>query len=347
MAVVFNSFSSGFQLPDGARVVDRDGDNVRFEITMPVDDQGFFGRQCPSCRLVFRIDADAFEALPDDAEMWCVYCGHRDDPSDFITQQQLDRATSAVGDWGEQYIRRQLGPALSRLSRPAPRSGWGIGIKVHMDPYYPRPLPGVSEEELIRVRTCVACSVRYAVFGEHRFCPTCGPLLAITVAIDALEAETTRLDLLVNLPASVVAVLREQGGLTRSLVDTIKNLATIVEVLAGAVFRATVVNAATTLQGKGNIFQRLDDTADLFANAGYPDLRVVVGDATWQRLQEIWAARHVFTHTDGVIDARYLARVPSSPATLGQRLTVSEVQVRQAIADTRNLCTAIGALTTP
>lgn len=216
-----------------------------------------------------------------------------------------------------------------------------------MDPYYPRPLLGVSEEELIRVRTCLACSVRYAVFGEHRFCPTCGPLSAMTVATDALEAERTRLDLLVNLPASVVAVLREQGGLTRSLVDTIKNLATIVEVLAGAVFRATVVNAATTLQGKGNIFQRLDDTADLFANAGYPDLRVVVGGATWQRLQEIWASRHVFTHTDGVIDARYLARVPSSPATLGQRLTVSEAQVRQAIADTRNLCTAIGALTTP
>ena len=271
MTVVFNRFSSsGYQLPGGARVIDHDGDTVHFEISMPVDDDGFFGR-----------------------------------------------------------------------------SGWGIGVKVHMDPYYPRPLPGVSEEALIRVRTCAMCSVRYAVFDEHRFCPTCGPLSAMMVAVDALEAETTRLDLLVNLPPSMAAVVREQGGLTRSFVDTIKNLATIVEVLAGAVFRAAVVNAATTLHGKGTIFQRLEDTADLFVGAGYPDLRVAVGNVTWHRLQEVWAARHVFTHTDGVIDARYLARVPSSPATVGQRLTVSEAQVRQAIADARSLCTAIGSLTAP
>jgi hypothetical protein len=223
-----------------------------------------------------------------------------------------------------------------------PKPGPGTELR-----YYPRPLPGISEEELIRVRTCAAYSVRYAVFGEHRFCPTCGPLSAITVAADALEAETTRLDLLVNLPPSVVALLREHGGLTRSLVDTIKNLATIVEVLAGAVFRAAVVNAATMLQGKGNIFQRLDDTADLYVGAGYRDLRVAVGGATWQRLQEVWAARHVFTHTDGVVDARYLARVPFSQVALGQRLTISEAQVPQAIADTRDLCTAIDALTAP
>jgi hypothetical protein len=79
-------------------------------------------------------------------------------------------------------------------------------------------------------------------------------------------------------------VLREQGGLTRSLIDTIKNLATVVEVLAGAVFRAAVPTAAALLQGKGNTFQRLDDTADLFVATGHPDLRTMVGQAKWQRL---------------------------------------------------------------
>jgi len=59
---------------------------------------------------------------------------------------------------------------LSELARPAQRYGWGIGVTVRVDPYFPRPLPGVSEEELMRVRMCAACAVRYAVFGEHRFC---------------------------------------------------------------------------------------------------------------------------------------------------------------------------------
>jgi hypothetical protein len=348
MVAVFN-IDDSFLMPDGARLVGRDGDTVRFEVSMPVDEQGFFGRQCPGCRLMFRIDADAFKAMADDAEMWCVYCGHCEGLGEFITQQQLDRATSVVGDWGLQHVRRELDAALSGLARPAPRSGWGIGVEVHVDrsPFYPRPLPGISEEQLIRVRTCAACAVRYAVFGEHRFCPACGPLPAITVATDALDAEMTRLDVLISLPLAVAGLLREQGGVTRSLVDTVKNLATIVEVLAGAVFRAAVPTSATLLQGKGNIFQRLDDTADLFMTAGYPDVRAAVGPVVWQRLLEVWAARHVFTHNDGLIDAKYLTRVPASRLPVGQRLTVSEALVRQAVDDTRTLCVALVALTAP
>lgn len=349
MAVL--NFDDSFLMPDGARLVGRDSDSVRFEVSMPVDDEGFFGRQCPAtdCRLMFRIDADAFKALADDAAMWCVYCGHRDGLADFITHQQLDRATSVVGDWGVQRVRRELGAALNGLGRPAARSGWGIGIEVHVDqsPFYPRPLAGISEEKLIRVRTCASCSVQYAVFGEHRFCPTCGPLAAITVATDALDAETTRLDVLMNLPPELAGLLREQGGLTRSLVDTVKNLATIVEVLAGAVFRAAVPTAATMLQGKGNVFQRIDDAADLFMTAGFPDIRSTIDPAVWQRLRETWAARHVFTHNDGLVDAKYLTRVPSAHVIAGQRLTVSEALVRQAVADTRTLCAALVTLTNP
>jgi hypothetical protein len=127
----------------------------------------------------------------------------------------------------------------------------------------------------------------------------------------------------------------------------VKNLATIVEVLAGAVFRGGVPAAAVLLQGKGNIFQRLDDTAGLFVLAGYPDVRSTVGAAVWQRLLEVWAARHVFTHNDGLVDAKYLARVPSCRVPEGQRLTVSEDLVRQAVADTRALCVALVALTGP
>ncbi|MBI1758335.1 MAG: hypothetical protein HYR62_03790 [Actinobacteria bacterium] len=151
---MFN-IDDSFLMPDGARLVGRDADTVSFAVAMPVDERGFFGRQCPGCRLVFRIDADAFKAMADDAEMWCVYCGHCEGLGEFITQQQLERATSVVGDWGLQHMHRELGAALSGLARPAPRSGWGIGVEVHVDrsPFYPRPLPGISEEHLIRVRT--------------------------------------------------------------------------------------------------------------------------------------------------------------------------------------------------
>ena len=50
-----------------------------------------------------------------------------------------------------------------------------------------------------------------AVFGERRFCPVCGKLRAMVVALNALSAESARLDGLGQMPAQTAASLREQG----------------------------------------------------------------------------------------------------------------------------------------
>jgi len=57
-------------------------------VEIPLDEDGFFGRQCPSCAQVFRVAHDDYEALPDDVCLWCVYCGHNDDHGEFLTDQQ-------------------------------------------------------------------------------------------------------------------------------------------------------------------------------------------------------------------------------------------------------------------
>jgi hypothetical protein len=330
-------------MPDGARILGQHGDEVRMQVSMPTDEHGFFGRECPSCSQLFRVDADDYEALPDDIQLWCVYCGHHGEHSDFITRQQLDRATRAVEDWAMQSIGRRLDQSLRRLSTPPPRSGFGIQISYRSTPFYPQPLPGIDEETLIRIRSCGSCALRYAIFGEHRYCPVCGPLPADVIATDAINAETARLDALGHLPPHTAATLREQGVFTRIWVDTLKNLVGIVETLAGTVFRTTVPDAPQQL--KGNVFQRLDDTADLFVEAGHIDLRTLVDAATWQRLRQAWATRHVFTHNDGVVDEKYLAAVPASTTPRGQRLVITEQLSRQAIADTQQLCSAIARLT--
>jgi hypothetical protein len=215
--------SSGFNefwMAQGASVVGRDGDSYEMRVSMSSDEHGFFGRQCPSCRQLFRVDGADYDALPDDLELWCVYCGHHEDHSEFTTQQQLDRAMRAVEDLGMQIVGQALDDAFGGF-RSAPRrssrSGFGISIDIQYrsEPFYPEPLPGIDEEKLIRVRTCAGCSLRYAVFGEHRFCPVCGKLPANVVALDALSAETARLDGLGQLPAQTAASLREQGVFNR------------------------------------------------------------------------------------------------------------------------------------
>ncbi|MEU0715605.1 hypothetical protein ABZ498_00300 [Streptomyces lavendulocolor] len=332
-----------FRMPDGAEITGHQGDSYEVRVSVPSDDDGFFGRQCPACSMSFRIDGGDYEALPDGLMLWCVYCGHHDDHSDFMTTQQRERIMRAAGDLGMQLISQGFADAFRGLSRGNSRSA--VSISYEGKPFYPRPLPGINEERLVRIRTCSECQIRYAVFGEHRYCPVCGQLPAAAIAFDALQADAARLDALEALPPEAKAVLREQGVFTRSWVDTIENVVGVVEALGSAVFRAAVPDAEARLRGKGNVFQRLDDMAALFVAAAYDDVRPELGTQTWKRLTETWAARHVFTHNDGIVDQKYLTKVPTSSARVGQRLVVTEIDCRRAIDDATALCRALNELT--
>jgi hypothetical protein len=102
-----------------------------------------------------------------------------------------------------------------------------------------------------------------------------------------------------------------------------------------------VPNADSLLNGKGADFQRLDPMAELIVGTGFSDLRTTLGPPTWQRLLETWAARHVFTHNDGIVDAKYLTRVPSSSARIGQRIVLTDDVCRRALDDAKALCEAL------
>ena len=80
--------------------------NDRFRVSIPLDDHGFFGRECPSCERTFLVSKESYDPLPDDLRLWCVYCGHNDDHSEFMTSQQRARIMSLAEDVGLQMISR-------------------------------------------------------------------------------------------------------------------------------------------------------------------------------------------------------------------------------------------------
>jgi hypothetical protein len=112
--------------------------------------------------------------------------------------------------------------------------------------------------------------------------------------------------------------------------------------VAAAVFRERVPDSATLMRGKGNVFQRLDDLADLFLTHLAINVRAACA-VRWPELQRTWAGRHVYAHHDGTVDERYLRSVPTSPLRLGQRLPVSEQDARRAVELVRLLVEAVSA----
>jgi len=83
---------SQFRFPDGVEYLGGSGNEVRFNVSMPTDDDGHFGRECPNCNKILRVSADDYDALPDDLTLWCAYCGHSDDHSEVTDQARNTRA---------------------------------------------------------------------------------------------------------------------------------------------------------------------------------------------------------------------------------------------------------------
>jgi len=54
-----------FDLPEGAEHDGTDDDgNDRFRVTIPLDEHGFFGRECPSCNRTFLVSKESYDLCP-------------------------------------------------------------------------------------------------------------------------------------------------------------------------------------------------------------------------------------------------------------------------------------------
>ena len=109
--------------------------------------------------------------------------------------------------------------------------------------------------------------------------------------------------------------------------------------LAERTFTENVRKAEAAVKSKGRVFQRLNDFADLFAEHTDADFRATVGD-DWATLIGVWAARHVFTHNDGIVDRKYLEST-NSPLEVGQRLRITDTDARLAIRNAERLWRAV------
>ena len=84
------------------------------------------------------------------------------------------------------------------------------------------------------------------------------------VAEDAIEAQDTILDLFDHLPAQTLEQLREAGALERTAASTLGAVVCILETFLKQTFLRQVIGGDSLIARRGNIFQRLDDTALLY-----------------------------------------------------------------------------------
>ena len=331
-----------FQMPDGSEIIGETDGAVTMRITMPTDDVGYFGRRCPGCKRMFRIHAEDYKAQPDNPRLTCPYCCAEGDNSEFMTEQQVERALAAAGEYARQFVAGKVSEIFGNMERRVNSRGGAVRMRYSDEPsIVPPPLPAITEESPIRERICSACGIRYAIFGEHVACPVCGPFPPKVVAEDAIEAQDTILDLFDHVPAQTLEQLREAGALERTAASTLGAVVCILETFLKQTFLRQVIGGDSLIARRGNIFQRLDDTALLYRDHCGIDIPAILGAAEWDRLCLLYGVRHLATHTNAVVDARHVARFPSHGIAIGQRVSVSFTEAREALQIARTLIRGI------
>lgn len=333
--------------PDGVGDIIESDDGFEVSISIPIGEDGFFGRACPSCDAPFKMRSEEYEALPEEIELTCPYCGHRDEHSAFMTTAQRERVMAAAGGLVEQWAHGQVNDILGRtFGRRSSRSYGDSSVSFEWS-YTPgapptvRQLPSVLEKQTRRVVECSTCGNHHAVYSASSFCPVCGPRPAGDKVLEAISAAREALAVEDRLAEEEREKLGAAGVFERFAVDAIESTVSLFEMFAREQFAQRASNCLEHARGMGNVFQRLDDTAALFANHADVQLVALAGEEHWQRLKRTFAERHVLTHNGGIVDDKFLGQVPDSGLRLGQRLVMRRADAALALEDLESVVRAL------
>lgn len=62
---------------------------TNIEVSLPLDDDGFLSRECPYCKMRFKVNKDDFEGEKLPGEIFCPYCGQSAAKDEFWTTEQI------------------------------------------------------------------------------------------------------------------------------------------------------------------------------------------------------------------------------------------------------------------
>jgi hypothetical protein len=124
-------------------------DEVEISMSLPLDDDGFLRRECPTCEREFKwFASDEGESEPPpQGGYYCPYCGVQASADAWHTKAQVKQAEATV-------TREVVSPELKKLERSFREVGRASGglIETRMDVETPEePDPLIEMDDMIRV----------------------------------------------------------------------------------------------------------------------------------------------------------------------------------------------------
>lgn len=297
------------------------------EISVPLeaDEEGYADKECPAeaCLFSFKVHGDDWSNIVRDEEVFCPSCRHCAPARSWYTTEQIKRAK----EYAVRELQGRINGAMRRdaqsWNRRQPRNAF-ISMTMNVKGSSPVLLP-ISAAEPMRLRTaCEACGCRYSYIGAAYFCPSCGENSAhhtfkqtlTTIRTSAGMGEGLR-QLLGRDEAEVV----RRALLEKGMQDTVMSFQRLAEQLYE---RLPAAPAA-----RRNVFQNLAAGSALWDAAITAPYSGIVDAASLARLKVYFQQRHLLAHQQGIVDQDYRDKSGDTSYADGQRIIVSEEDVRR------------------
>lgn len=309
-------------------------DQYQMSIKIPKDDDGRVARECSNslCSPAYFKVTPGTGITEGQDIVYCPYCRHEAEPSDFTTQEQIRYAKDIALREAQGGIDNMINDALGLGPSGRRKMGGGlISIEMSYKPSTPRHVRRPYEDEVRRDVICPYCTLDQTVFGLATWCSDCGRDIFLThVSAEIAVTQSMLKD-----------VCRREQDLgkrvaTKDLENCLEDAVSIFEASVKALVRRALTERGddpasidSQMTKIGNSFQSTDRSKEqLLKLFGYspsqPDL--------WGRLSGCFQKRHPVTHNLGVVDKKYLERAQEAERE-GREVRISESEVAALLED--------------
>jgi len=308
-------------------------DGMIFRIPIGLDIDGYIDRQChgTECGFLYKVHDEDWNKIVKHGHAFCPLCGRESPSSDFDVPIHIQMAE----DQAWRHVQNIFGDMISSVSNGYQRNHLPAKIVITLNNEAELTTLPALEEIHLKI-TCEECGCRFAVIGSAYFCPACGHSAAVRVFADSMtkiEAKITHLD---KIHDAVAEVDKDQAELVRrSLLET--GLSDGVVALQRVFDQLYSHQPGAVTPLPFNVFQRIDDGSNLWKDLigkGYDDF---LTPDELDQLKVLFQRRHKLSHTDGIVDQKYIDKSGDTTYTVGQRIIVNKQDVLDMVAIIRKL----------
>jgi Zn ribbon nucleic-acid-binding protein len=306
------------------RHLERLGD--RIAISIPSDEDGLTGRECPNPECLGHFKIRLGTGLKgEDLPCHCPYCGHTAEHDQFWTQDQIECARSVALN----QISRALQQDIREMDRQLRRASCGSFIQLRMEyKGHPHPIHYYQEKRLETKVTCDVCTLEYAIYGVFAYCPDCGTHNSLQILNKNLELAEKQ----------VILASGEDADFSAYLIsDALENAVSAFDGFGRELCAVHAASASNPGRAQSISFQNLARADQRVQELFDISLSGSLDADEWEFVSRCFQKRHVFAHKMGVVDQAYIDASGDTQAVVGRKVSIAPDEVTAFIAHLRRL----------